>query len=282
MSFASRYTKSVVMSLLTAAIIHASLVNHAVADDDPELTFAFPDQWMVRVGAYIVDGANTQFSVNSALGGLGATIDYQKDLGGEDGDTIPRVDAYYRFNERHRIDFTSFSIDRQGERTLAIDVTIDGVDYNIGETISSDIKYTLYRLGYGYSFYHSPKVELTLTAGLNITSYDLKFALNDGSKAESAGVTVPLPVVGLRMGYAITPKWNVRYVSEAFFIDIDDTFRGAILNYELNTEYRLFKHFALGAGIARIGVNAEVDDDDWRGEVTDSYRGFNLFGTFYF
>ena len=282
MGVARRYTGSVVMSLFTAVIITASLFNHAVAADDPELTFAFPDKWMIRLGAYIVDGSNTQFSVNSALGGLGATIDYQKDLGGEDGDTIPRIDAYYRFNERHRIDFTSFSIDRQGQRVLAIDVTIDGVDYSIGESISSDIKYTLYRLGYGYSFYHSPKVELTLTAGLNFTSYDLNFALDDGSKAESAGVTVPLPVVGLRMGYAITPKWSVRYVSEAFFVEFDDSFRGAILNYELNTEYRLFRHFALGAGIARIGINAEVDDDDWRGEVTDSYRGFNLFGTFYF
>ena len=280
MKVINRYKKSVVMSLIATAIVSASIFNHAIADDEAPV-FAFPDKWMIRIGAYIVDGANTQFSVSSDVG-LGAVIDYQKDLGGEDSDTIPRIDAYYRFNERHRIDFTSFSIDRKGTRTLAIDFSIDGVDYAVGETINSDIEYTLYRLGYGYSFYHSPKVELTLTAGLNITSYDLKFALADGSSAESAGVTVPLPVVGLRMGYAITPKWSVRYVSEAFFIDIDDTFRGAILNYELNTEYRLFKHFALGAGLARIGVNAEVDDPDWRGKITDSYRGFNVFGTFYF
>ena len=280
MRVVSRYTKPVVMSLFAATFLSTSLFNHAVAEDEAPV-FAFPDKWMVRLGAYFVDGANTQFSVSSDVG-LGAVIDYQKDLGGEDSDTIPRIDAYYRFNERHRIDFTSFSIDRKGTRTLAIDFSIDGVDYTVGETIDSDIKYTLYRLGYGYSFYHSPKVELTLTAGLNITSYDLKFALDDGSGAESAGVTVPLPVVGLRMGYAITPKWSVRYVSEAFFIDINDTFRGAILNYEVNTEYKIFKHFALGVGIARIGVNAEVDDPDWRGKITDSYRGFNVFGTFYF
>jgi hypothetical protein len=269
------------MSLFAATFLSASLFNHAMAEDEAPV-FAFPDKWMVRLGAYVIDGANTTVSVNSAVG-LGAVIDYQKDLGGEDSDTIPRIDAYYRFNERHRIDFTSFSIDRKGTRTLAIDPPIQiGDETYSGETIQSDIKYTLYRLGYGYSFYHSPKVELTLTAGLNMTEYDLKFALEDGTKAESAGVTVPLPVFGLRMGYAITPKWSVRYVSEAFFVEFDDSFRGAILNYELNTEYRLFKHFALGAGIARIGVNAEVDDDDWRGKVTDSYRGFNLFGTFYF
>ncbi len=275
-----RYTKSVVMSLIATAIVSASVSNNAIADDEAPV-YAFPDKWMIRAGAYIVDGSNTKVSVSSSIG-LGAVIDYQKDLGGEDSDTIPRIDAYYRFNERHRIDFTSFSIDRKGERTLAIDIDIGEENFQIGETLFSEIKYTLYRVGYGYSFYHSPKVELTLTAGLNITEYDLKFALDDGSKAESAGVTVPLPVVGLRMGYAITPRWYVHYVSEAFFIEFDDAFRGAIINFELNTEYRLFKHFALGAGIARIGIDAEVDDDDWRGEVTDSYRGFNVYGTFYF
>ena len=66
------------------------------------------------------------------------------------------------------------------------------------------------------------------------------------------------------------------------FGNFDDAFRGAIINFELNTEYRLFEHFALGAGFARIGVSAEVNDDDWRGKVTDAYRGYHLFGTFYF
>jgi hypothetical protein len=279
MRFIKLYTRSLVMSLC-AAIASTSIINNAIADDEAPV-YAFPDQWMIRLGAYIVDGSNTAVSVSSDVG-LGAIIDYQKDLGGEDGDTIPRIDAYYRFNERHRIDFTSFSIDRKGTRTLAVELEIGDEIYAADETINSDIKYTLYRLGYGYSFYHSPKTELTLTAGLNITEYDLTFALADGSKAESAGVTVPLPVIGLRMGYAITPRWNVRYVSEAFFIDFDDSFRGAIINFELNTEYRLFKHFALGAGLARIGVDAEVDDEGWRGKVTDSYRGFNVYGAFYF
>ncbi|MBT8130108.1 MAG: hypothetical protein KJP10_08950 [Gammaproteobacteria bacterium] len=281
MRFIKRYTRSAAISFLIAVMASTSMIKNVIAEENEELTVAFPDTWMIRLGAYIIDGANTTVSVGSDVA-LGAIIDYQKDLGGEDGDTIPRIDAYYRFNERHRIDFTSFSIDRKGTRTLDATITIGDETYNANETINSDIKYTLYRVGYGYSFYHSPKTELTLTAGLNITEYDLKFSLVSGGQAESAGVTVPLPVVGLRMGYAITPKWYVRYVSEAFFIDIDDKFRGAIINFELNTEYRLFKHFALGAGLARIGVNAEVNDDDWKGKVTDSYRGFNVFGTFYF
>lgn len=271
---------SVVVFFFIAAVTSMAISGPAAADEQP--TVAFPDTWMIRLGAYVVDGSNTQVSVNSDLGGLGTTIDFQRDLGGEDGDTIPRIDAYYRFNERHRIDFTAFSIDRKGERTLSLDITIEDEVFNVNETVFSDVKYEVYRLGYAYSFYHSPKVELSLTAGLNVTSYDLQFRNEAGDKVETAGVSVPLPVFGLRLGYAITPKWYVRYVSEAFFIELDDALRGALLNYELNTEYKIFDNFALGAGIARIGLDVEVDDDDWRGQVTDSYRGYMLFGTFYF
>ncbi len=277
-----RLTKAVAMPLVAGIVTTGMMVNSVSAAEEEALTVAFPDKYMLRLGGYIVDGSDTQFSVTSDIG-LGTVIDFSRDLGGESRDTIPRIDAYYRFNPRHRIDFTAFSIDRKGERTLLIDppIVIDGEDF-AGGTLNSDIKYTLYKVGYAYSFYHSPKVELSITAGLNITSYDLSFANATGDKYENAGFTAPLPMFGLRMGYAITPKWYVHYVAEAFFIDFEDKVRGALLNYELNTEYKVFKNFSLGVGVARIGTSVEVDDDDFRGKVSDSYRGYTVFGTFYF
>ena len=279
--FKKYFFKAVAAPVATIVIATGLITGSVSAAEEESVAVAFPDSWMIRLGTYIVDGADTQFSVSSDVLGLGTVIDYSRDLGGDSRDTIPRIDAYYRFNPRHRIDFTSFSVDRKGSRTLDINITIGDTTYNASDTLNSEIKYTLYKLGYAYSFYHSPRVELSITAGLNITTYDLKFANTTGS-AESAGVTAPLPMFGLRMGYAITPKWSVQYIAESFFIDIDDTFRGALINYELNTEYRLFKHFAIGAGLARIGSNLEINDDDWTGRVSDSYRGYTIFGTFYF
>ena len=75
---------------------------------------------------------------------------------------------------------------------------------------------------------------------------------------------------------------QVRKLCPRFFIEIEDSFKGNLSSYELSTEYRLFKHFAIGAGLARFGTNVEVNDDDWKGQVSDSYRGFTIFGTFYF
>ena len=280
MMFNNDFMKAVVAQVVTGILTTVMMAGSVSAAEDEAAVYAFPDKYMLRLGAYIVDGADTQFSVSKD--GLGAVIDYARDLGGDSRDTIPRIDAYYRFNPRHRIDFTSFSVDRKGSRTLEIDVTIDGTDYFASETLNSDIKYTLYKLGYGYSFYHSEKVELTLTAGLNFTTYDFKFSTSAGDKAESAGFTAPLPMFGLRMGYAITPKWSVNYVAESFFIDFEDTIKGALVNYELNTEYKLFKNFAIGAGLARMGSNVDVNDDDYSGKVSDSYRGYTVFGTLYF
>ena len=269
-------------ALVIIFMIGLSVSPNLVFAVEEAATKAFPEKYMIRLGAYIVDGSRTLFSINSSTGGLGTTIDYSKDLGGKEREKIPRIDAYYRFNDRHRIDFTSFAVKRDGRKTLDLTIEIDDTIYSAADTLNSSIEYTLYKLGYSYSFYHSPEVELSFSAGLNITSYDLKFSDDTGAKAETVGVTVPLPVFGLRMGYAITPRWSIQYVAETFAIDIDDTFRGNLFNYELNTEYRLFKNFSVGAGIARLGMDVEVDDDDWRGAVSDSYRGFTAFGTLYF
>ena len=281
MMFKKYFIKAVVAPVVTVVIASGLLTGSVSAAEEEAV--AFPDTWMLRLGSYIVDGSDTQFSVSSDVAGLGTVIDYNRDLGGDSRDTVPRIDAYYRFNDRHRIDFTAFSIERKGTRVLAIDppIVIDGEDFS-GGVINSDIKYTLYKLGYAYSFYHSSKVELSVTAGLNITTYDLRFSDDTGAKFETADVTAPLPMFGLRMGYAITPKWSVNYVSEAFFIEIEDAIKGALISYELNTEYKLFKHFAIGAGLARLGTSVDVQDDNFKGSVSDSYRGYTIFGTFYF
>lgn len=280
MRLVSRCFNNIITKIMISLYISSGTV---LASENEMAAKAFPDQVMIRVGAYFIDSSNTQFSVNSTgTLGLGASIDYRKDLGGEQRDTIPRIDAYYRFNDRHRIDFTSFSIGRVGERTLTAAIDIGDTTFVVDETLHSDIEYTLYKLGYSYSYYHSSKVELSFTAGLHIVRYDLEFINANSSKIEATGVNAPLPVLGLRMGYTITPRWSVQYLVEAFAINYEDTFKGSLINFELNTEYRLFENVAIGIGIASLGLDVEVTSDDWRGKVADNYRGFTAFGTIYF
>ena len=254
----------------------------AIANESTEnLTAAFPDKYMIRLSSYFVDKATTNITILSDAG-IGSGINFKDDLGGKDTDSIPRLDAYYRFNNKHRMDFTAFSVDRPGSKTLTVDLTIGDETYNATETLTSKIKYTVYKLGYAYSFYHSQDVELSLLAGLSFTSYDISYSLDNGSQADTSNVTAPLPTFGLSMGYKINPNWSVHYKSESFFIELNDSIRGALLNYELDIEYKLFKNFAIGAGVSRISTDVEIKKNNWKGSIEDSHRGLLLYGALYF
>lgn len=242
---------------------------------------AFPGKLMVRLSAYNITSADTDFAVFGSSG-FGTAVSFDRDLGGDDSVSTGRIDGYYRFNERHRIDFSNFSTDREGSKTLETEIDIGDVTYFVGDVVESRFKFDLLRVGYAYSFHHSPTVELSLSAGLNINSYDYETSLASGGASTSSDVSAPLPTFGFRLAYKITPNWSVHYLSETFFINIEDELKGTLLNYELNVEYRFDGGFALGLGIARTSTDLDADSSDWSGSVTDSNRGFLLFGSYYF
>ncbi len=65
---------------------------------------------------------------------------------------------------------------------------------------------------------------LELTAGLGIFGRDTKFGISVtgiGTR-EAASLFAPLPVVGLRGAYAITPKFFVRAEVQYFGLDLGD------------------------------------------------------------
>ncbi len=257
---------------LSGAFAHA-------ADDASE--YAFPESFKIRVSSFHIFNADSDIAVFGSSG-VGASIDFDKDLGGENDITVPRIDGYYRFNQHHRIDYTVFRTDRAGSETLDLDITLGDESFSIGDRIDTEIEFDNYRLGYGYSFYHSPKVELIVTVGLSVSRYDFSFALADGGKSGDVGATAVLPTYGLRMAYRIDSHWSLQFVSETFFIDVDDKFKGTLLNYEFDLEYQFANNILLGAGISRISADLDVDTSDWEGRLADSNRGILLYVGYYF
>ncbi len=233
---------------------------------------AFSNKFIFRLAYYSVSDADTDISVLNE-NGIGTGVNFSGDLGGESTATIPRIDMYYRFNEKHRIDFAMYTIKRHGNELLQIDIDWEDQSYSIGERIVTDIRFDLLKLGYGYTVYHSPKVEINVTAGLNITGYDFDYRLANGSKAGTSDASAPLPMFGLRVSYALTPKWSIHYLSETFFVDFENELTGAFLNYELDLRYRAGENILFGVGTARLSIDLKSDAEDWRGRIADSHRG---------
>jgi hypothetical protein len=263
---------SLLLALLTAPVA-------GIAAEYEKL--AFPEKFMVRLSSYSVQNADTQIAVANSGSGIGVGYSFNKDLGGEDSVTIPRLDAYYRFNDRHRIDFSSFTFKRDGREVLQIEVDLGDQTFSIGETLETDIEFNLFKIGYGYTFFHSDRVELSVGAGLNVTSYDFSYGRTDGTGEDSADASGPLPMFGFRMSYAINPNWSLHYTSESFYVELDDALKGSFTNNEIDIQYRFANSFVLGAGITRFSIDLTADDSDWKGRIADSHRGLLVYASYY-
>lgn len=233
-----------------------------------------PDRFSLKLGAYYVDDSNTEVEVQSTSGFLGSNINLTKDLDTEKRANGPRIEAYYRFNPRHRIDFSWFKLDRDGSRTITRSLQFGNITFNARAKVDSSVETELWKLLYTWSFYRTDKVELGVSGGAYKLDYDLRLSSPSLGQSQHATLTQPLPVVGFRMNYAITPKWHVLLNLENFYIEIDDNFRGSAYDIATGVDYRAFKNVSFGLKTNRLSIDATSESEDWRGSLTDLYRGF--------
>lgn len=240
---------------------------------------AFAEKFVIRLSSYEIRDADTDLTVLSS-DQIGTGFNFVDDLGGDDRVTVPRLDGYFRFKDVHRIEFSKLRIERDGRNLLAIDLDIGDQTYIVGDTVVSNISYEVLKLGYAYSFYQSPEVELALTAGINMTDYEFEYELVDGSSEDTSKASGPLPMFGVRMSYAINRHWSLHYLSEVLFVDTSDA-EGSFTNYELDIRYRFNKSFMLGAGLTRFSFDITSEDPDWRGRIADTHQGILISAGYY-
>jgi hypothetical protein len=145
---------------------------------------------MIRLASCSVQDAGTDIAVASSSSGVGVGYSFSDDPGGEDHATIPRLGGYHRFNERHRIDFSTFSFDRDGRKIIELEVDLEDETYSIGETLVYDISYGLFQVAYGFSFYRTDRLEIeeARKASFTSTEIDIQYHFND-SFVLGAGIT---------------------------------------------------------------------------------------------
>ena len=138
----------------------------ALPQDDSKMDF--PDRFMVRGGANFIWNADTNMSLRGSRG-VGGIFNYNDVLKGEQTATVPRVDAYYRFNPKHSIGFTWYRVGRDGLNTINRSIDLGNVTFPIGAAVQSSLDIALYQDYYNYSFYRNEKVELATSIGFYFT-----------------------------------------------------------------------------------------------------------------
>ncbi|BCA53066.1 DUF481 domain-containing protein [Nitrospira sp. KM1] len=255
------------VGLLLGSFFLSPMVQAEETGDPP-----LPEKLMVRGGWAYVFGATVNAGVAGPVLGLGTTVDFTNTLGGRSSTDAFRVDTLYRFNDRHALGFSWYRVGLGGEKALNQQIQIRDNIVAAGAATQTSLSLNTYRLLYNYSFYRNDKVELGVSPGLYMMRTTFNFAAQgtingvvNNTTLVNEQITLPLPSIGFVANYNITPRLAFQSRYDFFYLSINK-YTGAMFEFYAGLEYRLFKHFALGAAYDRLQASLRGDGN----------QGFNI------
>jgi hypothetical protein len=251
--------------------------------DDHELT----DRFYITAGGFSQTDLRTtiRLDAKSQSGGItvGTIIGLESLFDLDDQVTTGRLDGWYRFGKKHRIDWTYWRTDREGVSTYNGEQPIEiGDDHVIlpGDSVVTDDKSQLIAASWSYSFLNTKKYELWLGAGLNFQRTDMTIDVNLGDVTaefrEEAKGTIPVPTLNFGLRWNFGPRWRMLVMQQLFGLDIGD-YSGKLENTRLLAEFDITSHFGIGGGFERFNFEVNAESDEFLGELDSSYSAFTLF-----
>jgi len=246
------------------------------------------DKWKVNLGGMFVTNFDTRMQLGEKNIPLAIKLNTEDSLGMNSESSAFRFDGYYRFTETHSMNLSYFRARSDGYKSIDEDIEWDGKIISSGATVDSYFNMDVYKISYGYSFYHNEKIELMLTAGLHITSLDFGLTA-DGTITDSTtssvasfynssqDVTLPLPVFGFKGEYTIIDKsLFISYKTDLFYIKYD-VYKGSLLTSTINLEYHLMENVGVGIGYNTNEIYIKADDGDKTFEVENDLDGLMVY-----
>ncbi len=218
-------------------------------------------------------------------GGVGIKVDAEEVLGLDEHITTFRADAFWRITRRNRVDFTYYAMNRDGSNDLRVDIPDgDGGSFPVGTKIKTDFDMTILRGSYAWSFFKNQYFDLGIAGGLYGLSvdFDIKRSGSGGSNKEETDFTFPLPVIGLRGSFALTPNFFIRQSFDYFYVNFGD-YEGQLVDILAAVEWNALKYLGLGVGYNYVQMDLEYSgSDDFLSEIDLSNGGFLAFAKLYF
>ncbi len=242
--------KTACICLFALMIILYSL---SVNADEKESNGKPWERFSFNLGGFIT-AINSDVSLGAE--GFGISVNVEEALDLDSSVSVFRVDGLWRFsrNLRHRLDLGWFDISRDSSTTLLQDITIGDTTFPLGTEVTSSFDLQVFKGAYSYSFFQDDRMDMGVSFGLFVMPIDFKIDASgafEGHERES--ITAPLPVLGLRSDFAITPKLFLKYNIDFFYLEIDQ-FEGAITDSKLALEYNMFKYLGFGIGLERFNI----------------------------
>ncbi|MFQ5936349.1 MAG: hypothetical protein ACE5LB_08080 [Acidiferrobacterales bacterium] len=260
------------LACVAFALLTAIVWKPAIAETESNFWMA-NDRASINVGVFLPT-MSTEVRLSSSTLGLGTRFSLENDLGMDDEPTVPRIEGYYRFTRRHRIDYSLQDLSRDATTVLQRDIQYGDVIFPAGTQVASNFDLKVLKVSYMYSFFQTRTWDLGFTAGLYGFDFDGSIVAPAARLVERDEEFAPFPMVGIRATYALKPVLFLKGSFEYFEIDRSDV-EAEVTDIWVALEYKTGKKLGIGIGYNDFDLDGEDKED--RDEVSLKYDGFMLY-----
>lgn len=247
--------------------------------DSPNL---LEDPFVLSLGAYLVN-SDTSLRVDGKAGEIGTPIDWDRTFGGGDL-TRFRVEAQWRFADRHKLRAMWFNSDRSASRTLDREIDWGDETFPVDTRVKGEIKYDIYELSYEYAFFKRETYELSASIGAYYAQWDASLSATitnpDGSNQRNAkgdaSLDAPLPVLGLRGQWVLPYDLSLDMSGQWFVVSIDQ-YSGNLQDYRGTLTWQPKPWLGIGLGYDWFSAHGDADSGNFKGNLDWSFHGPMLF-----
>ena len=245
------------------------------------------ERFSLNVGGFVA-AMSSDVRIGSQTLGTGIDVNVEDALGLSSSVFVFRADASYRFtsNLRHRLDLNFYDLRRGSTKTLQSDIQIKDQTYPVGTTVDSLFDLKIIRGAYSYSLFQDDRFDLGLSIGAYVMPIKFEISSSTSGKASQEAITAPLPVLGVRFDYAITPKFFIKQSLDFFYIQYEN-FQGSLYDAKIGIEYNIWKYVGVGVAYDYFHVQVKAEGQnypgvDMTGKIQLTYGGLLLYGKFFF
>lgn len=236
------------------------------------------ERFRLDVGGFFQDFTTT-FRLDAASG-AGTEVNFEDDLGMDASKTSLRVDGYWRFGRRGRLDFAWQTYRRANDHTLTRQIVVGDTTWNVGASVSTSSRVDVAELYYSWSMLNTGEAEVSLMLGastfVNKWEFEGSGAITGGGgttggsfEREDTDLVVPIPAIGASARYTLLPglmaHGRVKWMKATI-----DNYSGSMLDWRAGLDYYLTKNFGVGAVWASTDIDIEKEQE--RGNVAFNYK----------
>lgn len=254
--------------------VSAALLLALVLENDPSAASdPLNDRLSLSLGGFLLT-TDTRVRIDGSAR-TGTEFDVEEELGFNDTDRF-RLDAYWRFQPRHKLRIMYFDTRRTASRQIDREITVRDTTYAVDTRIDAGFDTTIAELAYEYAFLQGERYELAGTVGVHNLRFDLGLSGTGTGTASAAAANGPLPVSGVRGIWRFTDTMYADAQVQYFEISLDP-YDGSVEDYNASIVWQAFEHLGFGLGYNAFAMRVDVEDDDFNGHLRWRYDGARVF-----